>query len=408
MLGKIPGEGRKNLLASPLSGTCPGRIMNYDVIVVGAGPSGSAAARECAQQGLSTLCLEEHGTIGYPVQCAGLLSLAAFAECRLPSERSIYNKVSGARVLSAAGSELLIDAKTTKALVVDRGTLDREMAEAAANRGVEFRLRTAVYDVRGNSVFTRGVHGHEEITFNILIAADGPRSTIARIYGMQRAPTYLAGIQADMPADCDPRYVRIYPDASPEFFGWAIPINPGRIRVGMCGRSQVMEKFAAFARTFGDSTTHLVTGTLPLGVMKRTYQNRTLFVGDAAGFPKPTSGGGIYTGIRSARHAAAVAGTACELGLFDDAVLAGYERRWQEDFGRELDLGYRLFEMRQKISVKDTDALLQALNTPSILRTIEESGDMDRPGILIKKLLVNPAILRLAGPLLHAGLHTLF
>ena len=49
-------------------------IMNYDVIVVGAGPAGSAAARECAQLGLSTLCLEEHGTIGYPVQCAGLLS----------------------------------------------------------------------------------------------------------------------------------------------------------------------------------------------------------------------------------------------------------------------------------------------------------------------------------------------
>jgi flavin-dependent dehydrogenase len=169
-----------------------------------------------------------------------------------------------------------------------------------------------------------------------------------------------------------------------------------------------MEKFAAFARTFGDSTTHLVTGTLPLGVMKRTFQNRTLFVGDAAGFPKPTSGGGIYTGIRSARHAAAVAGNACELGMFDDAVLAGYERRWQEDFGRELALGYRLFELRQKMSAEDTDALLKALNTPSILRTIEEYGDMDRPGVLIKKLLVNPAILRLAGPLLHAGLQTLF
>jgi flavin-dependent dehydrogenase len=211
-------------------------MMNYDVIVGGAGPSGRAAAQECAEQGLSTRCLEEHGTIGYPVQCAGLLSLAAFAECRLKSERSIYNKVSGARVLSAAGSELLIDAKTTKALVVDRGTLDREMAEAAANRGVEFRLRTAVYDVRKNSVFTRGIHGHEEIRFKILIAADGPRSTIARIYGMQRAPTFLAGIQADIPAECDLRYVRIYPDASPEFFGWAIPVSPKRIRVGMCGR----------------------------------------------------------------------------------------------------------------------------------------------------------------------------
>jgi digeranylgeranylglycerophospholipid reductase len=382
--------------------------MKYDVIVAGAGPAGSAAARECAQLGISVLCLEEHGTIGYPVQCAGLVSSAAFAECRVQSERSVLNKVMGARVISGAGSELLIDAKITKALVVDRGTLDREMAEAAADAGAEFRLRTAVYDVRGNAVLTRGVNGHEEIGFDILIAADGPRSTVARLYGMERAQTYLAGIQADMPGVCDPRYVQLYPDASPEFFGWSIPTGPERIRVGMCGRSQVMERFALFARKFGTSSTHFVTGTLPLGVMKRTYKNRTLFVGDAAGFPKPTSGGGIYTGIRSARHAAAVAARACEQGRYDDTVLAAYERRWQEDFGRELELGYRLFEMRQKMSAEDIDALVRALNTPSILHTIEKYGDMDRPGVLIKKLLVNPAMLRLAVPLMQAGLHTLF
>jgi digeranylgeranylglycerophospholipid reductase len=382
--------------------------MNYEVVIVGAGPAGSAAARECARLGLSTLCLEEHGTIGYPIQCAGLLSTAAFAECRISPERSVLNKVTGARVIAGTGSELLIDAKTTKALVVDRGTLDREMAEAAANDGAEFRLKTAVYEIRKKTVFTRGVNGHEEIGFEVLIAADGPRSTIARLYGMERARTFLAGIQADMPGVCDPRYVQIYPDASPEFFGWSIPTGPGRIRVGMCGRSQVMERFTAFAKKFGANTSQLVTGTLPLGVMKRTYKNRTLFVGDAAGFPKPTSGGGIYTGIRSARHAAAVAALACEQGMYDDKVLAGFEHRWQEDFGRELELGYRLFEMRQKMSVEDTDALIQALNTPSILRTIEEYGDMDRPGVLIKKLLVNPSLLRLVRPLVQAGLHTLF
>jgi digeranylgeranylglycerophospholipid reductase len=94
--------------------------------------------------------------------------------------------------------------------------------------------------------------------------------------------------------------------------------------------------------------------------------------------------------------------------MYDDTVLAGYERRWQEDFGRELALGNRMFEMRQKMSAEDTDALIHALNTPSIVRTIEENGDMDRPYALIKKMLVNPAILRLAGPLMQAGLHSLF
>lgn len=382
--------------------------MRYDVVVVGAGPAGTAAARECARLGLSTLCIEEHGTIGYPVQCAGLLSTAAFGECRLASERSILNRVTGARVITGAGSELLIDAKKTKAVVVDRGTLDREMAEAAADAGAEFRMKTAVYSVKGTSVYARGVNGVEEIGFKILIAADGPRSSIARIYGMERARTFLAGIQADMPGECDTRYVQIFPDASPEFFGWSIPTGQGRIRVGMCGRRDMMDRFARFSQRFGSSTSQFVTGTLPLGVMKRTYQERTLFVGDAAGFPKPTSGGGIYTGVRSARHAAAVAADACGEDRYDDTILATYEQRWQEDFGRELELGYRLFGLRQKMSPDDIDALVRALNAPSIVSTIEEHGDMDRPGALVKRLLVNPAVLRLAGPLVQAGLHTLF
>ena len=381
--------------------------MNYDVVVAGAGPSGSAAARECAALGLSVLCLEEHGTIGYPVQCAGLLSTAAFGECRV-TERSILNRVTGARVVTGAGSELLIGAKTTKAVVVDRGTLDRDMAEAAADAGAEFRLKTALFDVKGYTAFTRGVNGREEIGFSVLIAADGPRSTIARIHRMARARTFLAGIQADMPGECDPRYVEIYPDASPEFFGWSIPTGPGRIRVGMCARTQVTDRFSAFARKFGTSTSQLVTGTLPLGVMKKTYGHRTLFVGDAAGFPKPTSGGGIYTGVRSARHAAAVAAIACERGKSDDGTLAEYERRWKNDFGGELEIGYRLFEMRQKMMPGDIDALVRALNAPALLRTIEESGDMDRPSAVVKKLMLNPAIIGLVRPLLQAGLHTLF
>jgi geranylgeranyl reductase family protein len=380
--------------------------MSYDVIVIGAGPAGSAAAYECARQGLSTLCIEEHGTIGYPVQCAGLLSNTAFAECRV-SERSVLAKVSGARVLSGMGSGILIDAKATKAVVVDRGALDREMAGSAADAGAEFRLRTSAYDISGTTLLTRGANGHKEIPFRLLIAADGPRSTIARLHTMPRAKTYLAGIQVDLLHECDPRFVEIYPDASPDFFGWMIPTGEGRARIGLCGQYQVPERFAAFQKKFGTNATHLVTGTLPLGLMPKTYGPRTLFVGDAAGFAKPTSGGGIYTGIRSARHAAAVAAGCCETDTFTEAALGEYEQRWQADIGHELDFGFRIFQMRQKISAPDMDVLIRALNDPEIIRTIVEYGDMDRPGVLIKKLLCKPAMLRCAAPLIRSVLLSL-
>lgn len=379
--------------------------MQYDVIVVGAGPAGSAAARTCAEQGLTTLCIEEHGTIGYPVQCAGLLSNAAFAECRI-TDRSVLNRVSGARVITGQGSELLIDAGIQKAVVVDRGEADREMAHDAADAGVEFRLKTGVYGVRENCVLTRGAYGHEEHRFRILIAADGPRSTIARLYGMERAQVFLSGIQADIRHECDPRFVEIFPDASPEFFAWSIPTGPGRARVGLCGQTRVPERFAELLRRFGTSATHLVTGTLPLGLMPRTYGHNTLFVGDAAGFAKPTSGGGVYTGIRSGRHAAATAIACCERGCSDDPSLAEYERRWQADFGRELELGFRLFGMRQKMHPEDLDRIIRALNDPSLLATIVEYGDMDRPGKLIRKLLLNPSMIHLLKPLLISGIRS--
>ena len=317
--------------------------------------------------------------------------------------------MSGARVVTGSGSELTFDAQATKAYVVDRGALDREMAEAAAAAGTEFRLKTAVCDVRDSTVITRGINGHEETPFKILIAADGPRSTIARLYGFSRAKVYLSGIQADIPGDCDEHLVELYPDASPEFFGWKIPTGNGRARVGLCGQTLVRERFnALLEKTGGTSSLHLVTGTLPLGVMPRTYGHRTLFVGDAAGFAKPTTGGGVYTGIRSARHAAEVAVSCCEHGTFDNGALADYERRWQADIGRELALGFRLFSMRQKMSSASIDGLIQVLNDPAMISAIVQYGDMDRPGTLARQLLKNPRVLRWVTPVLGAAIRSLF
>ncbi len=380
----------------------------YDVVVAGGGPVGSAAARECAKYGLSVLCIEEQGTIGYPVQCAGLLSIAAFTECGV-SNRSIQNTVVGARVVSGAGHELLIDAKTPKAHVVDRGMLDREIAESAADAGAEFMTKTAVCGVDGNHVVTRGINGCSVIPFKILIAADGPRSTIAREYGMERARTFLAGIQVEGRLDRDQNFVELYPDASPEFFGWIIPSGDGRVRAGLCGRIKVPELFTAFIKKTGIvSNMHHVTGTLPLGIMPKTFGRRTLFVGDAGGFAKPTSGGGIYTGIRTAKHAAAVAAVCLEHDDFSDRALSLYEKRWQADIGKELALGYRLFLMRQHLSPETIDEMIIAMSSPEIIDAIVRYGDMDRPAKIAGILAKNPSLFRFFPPLFLSGIRSLF
>ncbi|NVO67549.1 NAD(P)/FAD-dependent oxidoreductase [Methanofollis tationis] len=364
----------------------------YDVAVVGAGPAGSAAAEACARAGLSTLCIEEHAAPGLPVQCAGLLSANAFAECRV-SERSVLNRVRGARIVSSTGTGFSFDAGVTKGYVVDRAALDAEMVRAAAAAGAEFWMKTAVVGAGEGRLLTRGVNGRQEVAARLVIAADGPRSGVARMLGIARAPVYLSGIQAEVPLERESHLVEIHPNAAPQFFAWVIPAGEGRARVGMCGTANVRDDFCRFARPYLSSVTHLVTGTIPLGTMPRTYGRRTLFVGDAAGMAKPTSGGGVYTGVRAARHAAAVAVSCCESGDFSDNALADYERRWKGDFGRELTQGTRFFRFRQEIAPAQVDRLIAVMADPEITDLIVRYGDMDRPDALVRRLLTKKKIL---------------
>jgi digeranylgeranylglycerophospholipid reductase len=375
----------------------------YDVVVVGAGPAGSTCARRCAELGLSTCMIEEHAAIGYPVQCAGLLSTRAFEACEV-SNKPVLHEVSGAKIVTSRGAELAFDAGKTEAYVVDRGALDREMAARAAEAGAEIRVKTAFSKRSGSVVITRGIAGREELPFRVLVAADGPRSRVARELGMERPRVFLAGIQAEIPKQMAGNLVEIYPDASPDFFGWIIPSGEGRARVGLAGRAHVLTRFSRFMEEQGGgSCCHLVTGTIPLGVMPRTYGHTTLFVGDAAGFPKPTSGGGVYTGVRSAIHAAETAYDACSMGTTGDDLLARYEKRWKTDFGKELELGFHLFGIRQTLSGEEIDRLIRVLNEPSLKADILEYGDMDRPGVLLGRIMKNPKIFPVLGILLRSG-----
>ncbi len=370
----------------------------YDIVVVGGGPVGATAARLSAEAGLSTLLIEEHAASGHPVQCAGLLSSSAFAECEV-TDRSVLNAVQGARIVSGKGSELLFDAGKTKAYVVDRAALDREMVQAAATAGADIRMKCYADWKKPGLITTRGAGGREEIFHRICIAADGPRSGIARSAGLSRPRYLLGGIQADIILRRDPCFVELHPDASPDFFGWVIPISGTRARVGLCGLKDIPARFSAFIRNYSDTSVHCVTGAIPLGPPEKTYSDRLMVCGDAAGLPKPTSGGGVYTGIRSARHAVATAVRAFEVENTAAEALYTYQRLWKADIGRELALGLKLFEMRGRLNSEDIDTTIRALSDPEIVKIIVEDGDMDRPGKLIRRLLFKPELLPLFGRL---------
>ncbi|MDO5828947.1 MAG: NAD(P)/FAD-dependent oxidoreductase, partial [Methanocorpusculum sp.] len=141
----------------------------YDTVVVGAGPVGNTAARLCAEKGLSVLVIEEHPTIGHPVQCAGLLSNAAFTACGV-SMKSVYRTVSGAKIYPENGTPLSFDAGCTKAYVVDRMGLDAETAARAVDAGADFTVKTCVTSINEDKKIIHTADG-KEIPYRILIAA---------------------------------------------------------------------------------------------------------------------------------------------------------------------------------------------------------------------------------------------
>ncbi len=379
----------------------------YDVVVAGAGPAGSAAAAECARSGLKTLLLEEQAHTGHPVQCAGLLSASAFAECRV-SDAPVLNTVTGAR-LRAGTADFSFHADRVMAYVVDRAMLDRELCHTAVDAGADLRLKTraASVSVRDHQLVTRGIRGHEDIRYTVLIAADGPRSTLSRQAGLSRARIYLSGLQCDIPYETERDAVTIYPNASPDFFGWIIPLQNGRARVGLCGITGVQHLFDRFVHSFSRDRVQFSAGTIPLGPPGKTYTEGLMVVGDAAALAKPTSGGGVYTGVRSARHAASVAVDSCETGRTDPGFLSTYQDRWQSDFGRELAAGMHMLRVRRTISSSQMEHLLGTMSHPAIRDLITRKGDMDRPLSLATALMIHPRMIPAAGILVQAWMRSM-
>jgi flavin-dependent dehydrogenase len=149
----------------------------------------------------------------------------------------------------------------------------------------------------------------------------------------------------------------------------------------------VSEDLRRLQKKFSSSNIHQVMRTIPIGIRSRACSAGCIIAGDAAGFPKPISGEGICTGVRSAYHVASVAITACESGDSLDTTLSEYGKRWCADFGGELELGFKAFVLRRMLTAEEIDATIDALNTPEILALIAKSGDMDHSFSLLIKLM---------------------
>ena len=110
----------------------------YDAVVVGAGPAGSATARDIARKGFKVLVLEEHATVGRPTHCSGLVTPRTLETAGVGHD-IVLNRIVGARISVPSGKEVVVGGDRVHALVVDRAQFD----DVCSGRGNEATIRGA-------------------------------------------------------------------------------------------------------------------------------------------------------------------------------------------------------------------------------------------------------------------------
>ncbi|MCV2875982.1 geranylgeranyl diphosphate reductase [Rhodobacteraceae bacterium XHP0102] len=312
--------------------------MDYDVVVVGGGPSGATAAHDLALSGHRVALLDRAGRIK---PCGGAIPPRLIADFDIP-DAQIVAKITTARMISPTGRKVDIPIENGFVGMVDRENFDEFLRVRAADAGAERFTGTYTQierDARGTHVVYRDKETGEtrRLTCAVVIGADGARSNVARdeVKGGDRIPYVIAyheiveapegGTDAYHPDRCDVIYDgRI----SPDFYGWVFPHGKSAsIGMGSMEKDVDLKKATADLRSLSHladcKTIRREGAPIPLKPLDRWDNGRdVILAGDAAGVVAPSSGEGIYYAMVGGRVAATAAAAKLQSGRIKDLDLA--------------------------------------------------------------------------------------
>lgn len=358
----------------------------YHAIVIGAGAAGNYVAFRLASQGYKVLVLEEHEHVGQPVQCTGIIG----AECfdRFPLfQGTVLREASSARLFSPSGRELRVWRDSVQAYVVDRAAFDRGLAERAQGQGAHYLLGSRVQDIAvlddGVEVEVEGSGGGITFKGEAVVIASGFGSRLPLKLGLGRVDDLVVGAQAEVSIDGGGE-IEVYLDQelAAGFFAWLVPTFEGRALVGLFSRQNPGASLrnlltSLFLRgKIASTEAEIGYGGIPLRPLPRTYGERLLVVGDAAGQVKPTSGGGIYYGLLCAEIAADTLHRAFSTSDPSPKLLASYEKAWKQRIGRELRIGHLARRLYERLSNRHIDQIFDIVESRGIHEALLKSSTL--------------------------------
>jgi len=338
--------------------------MKYDVVVVGAGPAGSTAAKHLAEKGIKVLLLDK-SKFPRAKPCGGGLPMHVWK--RFPYVKDMIESYSYGAYSFSPSLKYRVVFKKDEPIVgmVLREKFDSRLVKLAIDNGANFIDGKTVEDIKISKDEAKLVlDDKQELNAELVIAADGVWSTIANKVGLIPREGRRIGFcmfqEYDVGEEIIDRFFGNDKTCSIHLkfqdmmgYGWLFPKKQHlNIGVGKISSDDEMSKSKInLSHVYKEYIKNLKKvkmipddlkvgrckgGALHISPLKKTYSNRVLICGDAAGFINPLSGEGIYYAMSSGKIAAGIIIESLEKGDTSETFLSSYQTKWMNDFGKDI------------------------------------------------------------------------
>lgn len=373
-----------------------------DVLVVGGGPAGLYSALLLAEEGFDVVLLEEHEKLGTPTHCTGIISDEVSDLFKIP-ESLVLGRPTTCLIHSPGGRAVPFASKDEGIVVIDRGEFDRDLGAAAQRAGVEIRTGFRVERLRPEARSMQIVGPGGALRARVCILACGVGYGLQRQLGLELPSLFLHSAQVEVDSRPGPSGVELHlgRKIAPEGFGWTVPVMRGdrpRMKVGVVARGDAEPCLDGLLATPGVAERLVsppgvpVRRLLPFTPARRTYGQRVLTVGDAAGLTKPTTGGGIFYSMLSGMLAAETLTEALRRDRLEAGALRAYEGRWRARLNPHLWISSCVRRLFARLTDRDLERLLEMLASEDVQSVIRHTARFNWHGEVIRALLGQPGV----------------